>query len=82
LLIAQCVCGTLLYRVVVLLHMVAVVGLSSVRVVVLQYNRVASSVVEGEQCVAIVVAISDLLSVAAPGGCGELNFICVNYMCY
>ena len=56
--------GTLLYRVVVLLHMVAVVGLSSVRVVVLQYNRVASSVVAGEQCVAIVVSTSDLLSAA------------------
>lgn len=30
-----------------------------------------------EQCVAIAVAISDLLSAAA-GGCGELNFICVH----
>jgi len=65
LLIAQ-VCGTLLYRVVVLLHMVAVVGLSvRVVVLVLQYNCVASvAAFSSEQCVAIVVSTSDLLSAA------------------
>jgi hypothetical protein len=60
------VCVALCYNRIVVLHMVAVVGLSvRVVVLVLQYNCVASvSACSSEQCVAIVVSTSDLLSVA------------------